>query len=941
MPKTAASTTGLQGSISIQNIETIVDTDRFQGSCEWQNIKQKNYFTAGAVSINGRVYFNELLVSSPLIKEECLVQNNYGTFSDKYWSPSNNKNDMIEIYHTGGRSMRVVPGGNAVFITDRIGSDPTGTFRTSINYDFPATGKLAIGYRGNGLSARAYKKWTFTSSAPRLEYRDGSPMLVKQMAFSKNGKYAILALTSGYFVRINIHTKELTPIAKLPTAGSQWTLGISSDGNTALTRHKDGQLMLHNLNGCKNSYTEAYPLQNEMFADGCVATPIIKMIEDLYPGSHIRGMSKFTFSPNSASFTVDVVWFSGERKRVTIAADTYNPNVAGYLAMGDSFSSGEGDLQGGDWYEPGTDEQGNKETFEGRNLCHLSRRSYPYLMAVQLGYMATNTTTPPGDGLFHSVACSGAVIHNITGTEKGPFLGEGYSNNFEGRDNQYRNNFLGVLDRWQPGRLKQIDYLDSSAFGGYIASEKIPETITIGIGGNDAGFGSIVFSCIKPGTCKYAVEGSVAASELAQTIASLKDTLTLTYKSIKTASPDSRIYVHGYPVFVQGSDSKCGLNTPLDAREAAFVEKSVRYINSVVRAAAAEAGVFYVDVTDVLEGRNLCSGVADDMSAFNGATKGNDKLSLYDNKIAEAVSSLYIISDKCYFSSGCIGNESFHPNQIGHKLYASEILQQTNNLTNSMPEPTTQPYPVPDSFFGNLVIDHIRKVNEDNGHITDYETVIKQPRSFMNYKDQNTVKILQDGLYPGSTVTVSHQSEPTEIGQFTVGDTGVLDIDVVLPESLITDPGEHEIHLSGVDTFGSSLHYYQPISIANSADDFDGDGVLNTEDSCVTLPNIVIDQDQDGIDDVCDEQIVQEVAENQHSDSVDLDKGTSSIETVAGAEQIVTEEVLGASTTVETQKNETSDKLSTAGVAALFTSIIGILLVSAVFVVRVKKPAQD
>ncbi|MGB1036804.1 MAG: hypothetical protein ACPGYQ_06240, partial [Candidatus Puniceispirillales bacterium] len=50
-----------------------------------------------------------------------------------------------------------------------------------------------------------------------------------------------------------------------------------------------------------------------------------------------------------------------------------------------------------------------------RNLCHLSRRSYPYLMAVELGYLANTTQSPPADGLFHSVACSGAKIHNIIG----------------------------------------------------------------------------------------------------------------------------------------------------------------------------------------------------------------------------------------------------------------------------------------------------------------------------------------------------------------------------------------------------------------------------------------------------------------------------------------------------------------------------------------------
>ncbi len=59
-----------------------------------------------------------------------------------------------------------------------------------------------------------------------------------------------------------------------------------------------------------------------------------------------------------------------------------------YLALGDSFASGEGTFN----YIAGTE--------DGPNQCHQSIFSYPYLMQSNVGETA-------------SVACSGAKISNI------------------------------------------------------------------------------------------------------------------------------------------------------------------------------------------------------------------------------------------------------------------------------------------------------------------------------------------------------------------------------------------------------------------------------------------------------------------------------------------------------------------------------------------------
>lgn len=80
-----------------------------------------------------------------------------------------------------------------------------------------------------------------------------------------------------------------------------------------------------------------------------------------------------------------------------------------YLAMGDSYSSGEGDTAAmGSHYRRGTNVPGG--VLHPREMCHVSDRSYPFLLQKWL---------MPG-GTMQSVACSGAVAaQDYTGSEWG------------------------------------------------------------------------------------------------------------------------------------------------------------------------------------------------------------------------------------------------------------------------------------------------------------------------------------------------------------------------------------------------------------------------------------------------------------------------------------------------------------------------------------------
>jgi hypothetical protein len=858
----------------------------------------------------------------------------FGIGAETYWSPDGNKSKSLLLKTAGSTKIVPAPGGEAVLVA----TPASGGVNISVNYNIEAIGQLTTDYK-TPLSGLV---WKLTDYADSLQYDNSDYLKFLKYTFSDNGRYLLGQLSTGAIVKLDLITQKYRVFANEYRVINNMT--ISNDGKTSLI-HRSGNIVLYNSGLCGTEHTlGSLPSVNPVINSCVLQANLSTKIKELYPSVGLITASKFRFGLNSTELFVDGSWVvDGVRSwnRFKFTPKNYVASNRGYLAMGDSFSSGEGDLGGDQWYEKGTDEHGNPETFEGRNLCHLSRRSYPYLMAVELGYLGTNSDSPPADGFFHSVACSGAWTHNVKGNNKGLNLGQGSAESFNISDNQYRNDNLGILGVWQPGRIKQTDILNPDVLGGYSESQSKPEVITLGIGGNDAGFGGIIASCAMPGTCKYAEKGSLSSSELAMTLASLKDEIVESYNEVKKSSPDSRIYVHGYPVFVKGYGGNCGINTPLNAEETALVEEGVKYMNSVVKAAAAEAGVFYVDVSDILSGRNLCSGVEDEISSFNGATKGDDRLSIFDNKIAELVSNLYIIGDKCYFRTGCLGSESFHPNNNAHKLYAQAILDQTAGLTLDMPEPTNQPYPVPDSFFGNLAIEHINKVNDISGFITDYEVVIKQPSSFLSYKDKNTVDILQDNFYPNSAVSVSHQSTPTEIGQYLTDENGVLTQEITLPETLTNNSGVHEVHIDGVDKFGNPVNYYQQISIAYNELDFDGDKLANEVDSCPTLQNSSVDVDRDGLDDVCDGEVLanQQTQDNQNQEEfVGLEKGQPNPETVAGNEQLSRQpQVLSDFIDVSEQGVLSENTLSNTGIASIFVTLCGFILITLSVLFTLKK----
>ncbi len=638
------------------------------------------------------------------------------------------------------------------------------------------------------------------------------PFRYNSFNFSPNGKYIVAEVPFVGFVRINVDTEELLLFSTQTYNYGQGydptpQMGISNDGKTVIVSNfEGGPLNIYDLNGCTVKQIKAY----NNVATGC------KNPKDIRPTAKSQftnfwGLSGIRFAENDKSIYGIMTDYNPASKvriskKVILNTAGYVPESTSYIAMGDSFASGEGDMDGNSWYEEGTDTDVNK--------CHQSKRSYPYLLSQFLDNKE-----------FHSVACSGAETDNIE------------------KKIQYPKTNSNIA-----GSKVQIKSFEGQK----------PSFVTISIGGNDVDFLQKLSACVTndykalvPDTCKYADNPTVRAG-VAREIADQYKILKETYETLKDKTDgETKIYVMGYPQFVRGEDGNCGNNVHLNDQEREFVHHSVKYMNQVIRSAATDAGVYYLDIEDTLQTRNLCSGVPDSQMVVNGVTFGDDKGVWVSGYSGGKV----IVQERLG-----LGNESFHPNQNAQPLIRDRILQITNNDPASfvtcpaqpdhavcdakkgkIPEPTT-------SYFGVEVTDYIKSKNAESTQV--FPLVMKQKQMIAADSQQESTNIILDGLKPNSAIKLEAQSNPVDLGTFYADSTGNLAITIDIKNKL--SPGPHEIHAYTKNIAGESQEYYQHIFITGAEGDINGNNTSDDQEKCGFVPDSGIDYDKDGVDDACD-----------------------------------------------------------------------------------------
>jgi hypothetical protein len=736
------------------------------------NIQKQADFLALPPSLNGNI-------DCTPENSACVVSTDYGY---------SNQNSQVKL--NGSASYR-----NAVsFIDNRAHTLAIPSSNTVINYSTePAVG-LYLYFTNNFSSSISAINNLGTiqyqiNRAPDGKLADKSgkklPADYASINFSENGRWMVVSDPNVAMLRVNLENLDVLPFGH----GFNYSIGlspsphtaISNDGRWAVSSSKDfDNFFIYDLDSC-NSPTPS----SIVGPQNCQSRDLNTLLKQQVPGYLSVSNIKFISDDTLSAYVSYKQGVTTKVAKYIISTSLGSLHQLDYLALGDSYISGEGAFH----YRSGTD--------TANNSCHLSLISYPILIGRDLNFNS-----------YNSAACSGAKTNDIDNRS----LMYGGQIDPSVQRNQYTGiQISNILTQFQVGYIDQLDFV----------SKYQPKAVTISVAGNDIGFSSILKRCLEPDTCYGSYEDRV---EIVRQINSTFYQLVNTYTLVRNnASPDTRIYVIGYPQLANPA-GKCALNVHLNSDELQFSKLLISYLDGVIKQAADAAGVAYIDTQSALDGHKLCEAGPGSV-AVNGLTAGNDFPS---------------------FLGGPIGKESYHPNDFGQTLLEQYILQFSKNLTKAMPLPSSSTAPSSESELEILQVPRTgRQIN-----ITYYNDNLTSDTIYQSNGFKAGFKGADYSVKPGTSFQAVINSSPFSLGTFSTDRSGNLNADLSLPSSLTQ--GFHTLHFYGQDINGQKLDIYKVVYVGSSSADFDGDGIPNDKEVCNFGQFSGQDIDQDNIDDACD-----------------------------------------------------------------------------------------
>jgi lysophospholipase L1-like esterase len=638
---------------------------------------------------------------------------------------------------------------------------------------------------------------------PDFSLRDKADALlptnaIGTLSYSSNGSWMLVDTPSGSFIRVNLATFDVLPFAPSLNGVGDYSsrtgiTAISDDGQYAAVASYDfTYFRVYDLSTCTGSTNDNY------------SQPLNCQSRDYWPAvagqlSGFRTIYSLRFiNDDNISMTAAYHYQSGtsyDVAKFTVTAPGRQAHSLDYLALGDSYISGEGEFQ----YKTGTD--------TATNFCHQSPLSYPFLIGSDLFNQ------------YNSIACSGAQAKDITGTGFKNYNADPGGAQAKGKaDPSYDNE---IYTEFEPGYRTQLQLIQKYQ----------PRVVTLSIGGNDIGFGQILSKCIianvRSQTCYNSYDERM---RLVKTINAAFSKLQDTYRQILKNDPGVQLYVIGYPqVVTQGS---CGLNVQLNSAEIDMAQNLVAYLDWTIEQAANSTGARYVDTQYALAGHRLCE-AGDANIAMNGITAGTDRG-------AAGIKFL--------------GAESYHPNVLGHQLIAQSILDHTNNLKQAMP--TADPNVAAPKPTDPLAVALLNNYTNSGNPPPAVVSLADDAAGEVIYRTVGSAISIGGsyGLRSNTPYQVSLDDDSAgSIGSYTTDSSGSLGFNLTLPVSTAT--GYHTLSVKGTNIAGQTTEVYAIFYVAASPDDFDGDGIPNAQSQCLILPVSGSDSDSDGIDDACDPAI--------------------------------------------------------------------------------------
>lgn len=306
------------------------------------------------------------------------------------------------------------------------------------------------------------------------------------------------------------------------------------------------------------------------------------------------------------------------------------------VALGDSFSSGEGAWS----YDAWSDHGGTSTNQSERNACHQSANAWIRKTTIPGRVNTIGALEAAGSSVldFHFLACSGAETEQLL-----PF----YSYSGPGSPPQNAEGQNGDLRQY--GLVSQLDagYLDSNT-----------TMVTLTIGGNDMRFSEILSSCFM-----YSCGQTLAGDDVDMFDASeerleneIPLSLAIVLNQIKTQAPNASIVLMGYPRLFDVGGGCIGM----DPDDLPFLNGTSDGLRDVLEAAADDADspgqrVLFVDPQPSFSGHTLCTSP----SAINGLLEPFSPGDLPWGVWSDAQTP--------------VAQSSVHPNNLGTDLYSDAL----------------------------------------------------------------------------------------------------------------------------------------------------------------------------------------------------------------------------------------------------------------------------
>ncbi len=242
---------------------------------------------------------------------------------------------------------------------------------------------------------------------------------------------------------------------------------------------------------------------------------------------------------------------------------TPTPPPGPYVALGDSYTSGL-------MIEPQTGEPKG---------CARSAVNYPSLVAGELRLAGAD---------FRDVSCSAARTGDLTGTQR-------------------------TDDGANP---PQLDALSAAT-----------RLVTVGIGGNDAGFVDVITECAKQNLvqsflggfggspaaaapCRDHYASAAGADQVQRRVDAAGEKLAGVLREVTRRAPQARVYVVGYPALLPADPAACTpvLGNAVTPADLGFLAEKERQLNAMLERQARAAGAGFVDEAVPSAGHDMCAG---------------------------------------------------------------------------------------------------------------------------------------------------------------------------------------------------------------------------------------------------------------------------------------------------------------------------------------------